>query len=177
MSTEEPRRPEGRLIRAARRRAALSIAAAAARTAAGDRPALGPDQWANNERGYSSKAKGRDVVPPAWTLARMAEAVGTTPEELEEAGRGDAAAELRKNVQARPAGSEVPDEGADRLIAMLVSEPVPDHHRKVLEFLWEDMDGEGRLKPRADRIASMITWIETRMRRDTGEGGAVVRSL
>lgn len=87
------------------------------------------------------------------------------------------AAQLLETMPAPGAAQGDGDGEADRLIKMLVSLVGEDHHRKVLEFLWDDMDSHGQLKPRAERIASMIAWVETRMKRDAGDGSAAVHSL
>lgn len=91
--------PEGKLIRSARERAIpkLSIRAAAARIG------ISPEHWGNIERGYkSSGAAGeprRLDISPAL-IAKMARAVGVSPELLETEGeRPDAAAELRQIIR------------------------------------------------------------------------------
>lgn len=60
--------------------------------------------WTQNEQGYRKVALGL-VIPIRATpekLARMALVVGATPDELEEAGRGDAARMLGKLIEAGP---------------------------------------------------------------------------
>jgi transcriptional regulator with XRE-family HTH domain len=90
--TDRPvQRPEGALIGRAQKRSGLSQRAAA--RLAG----ISENHWRNIVKGYSTVSAG--VTAPikgnADTVARMAQAVGVTPEELEEVGREDAAAVLR----------------------------------------------------------------------------------
>lgn len=77
-------------------------------------------RWGQIVRGYQTM--GDDVFAavraPADTLARMAKVVGVTPEQLEEAGRGDAAEELRELVAdalAQPPADESAEVLADRI--------------------------------------------------------------
>lgn len=60
-------------------------------------------RWRQIVKGYqqANKETRVRVVAPAGTLARMAAAVSATPEDLEKAGREDAAVQLRK-LQTRP---------------------------------------------------------------------------
>lgn len=90
--TERPeQRPEGRLIAAASKSSPLSVREAAAEVG------MSEGRWYQIVRGYQTISKGvyAPVRGPAETLARMAKVVGVTPEQLEEAGRDDAAEELR----------------------------------------------------------------------------------
>lgn len=83
--------PWGKLITDALERSGLS-----ARKAAGKVP-LSEGRWRQIVSGYQNVSKGvyAPVRGPAETLARMAQVVGVTPEQLAEADREDAAAELR----------------------------------------------------------------------------------
>lgn len=99
-----PSTAEGALVRRARERVRpkISIAAAAKRAN------MSPDNWGHVERGYQSTGRGqppRQVIPPTGTLAHMANAVGITPQELEDIGRSDAADALRDlhSLRAEPA--------------------------------------------------------------------------
>lgn len=90
--TERPeQRPEGRLIGIAQKRPRLSN-----REAAG-RAGMSEGHWRAIVSG--SRSMGKDlwmpVKAPPETLARMAQVVGVTPEQLAEAGREDAAEALR----------------------------------------------------------------------------------
>lgn len=91
--TDRPEQlPEGRLIALAQKRARLSGREAARRAG------MSEGHWRAIVSGSRSISKGNwvPVGAPADTLARMAEAVGATPEQLEAAGRADAAEELRE---------------------------------------------------------------------------------
>jgi hypothetical protein len=85
--------PEATLIGLARKAAGLSVPAAVRRTT---EDVIGQARWSQIESGYENKAgrpvpvRGRDD-----TVAHMSFAVGVTPEELEDAGRPDAADVLR----------------------------------------------------------------------------------
>ena len=91
MSGRPAQRPEGKLIERAQKRSSLSQRQAA--PLAG----ISENHWRNIVKGYSTVSAG--VTAPirghAETVARMAQVVGVTPEQLTEAGRDDAAVELR----------------------------------------------------------------------------------
>lgn len=85
---------EGKLIRRARQRYRPKIAMADAAARVG----ISTENWGHIERGYQSTGRGhqpRTVIPPADTLAHMANALDVTPEELSAIGRQDAADALR----------------------------------------------------------------------------------
>jgi transcriptional regulator with XRE-family HTH domain len=66
-------------------------------TEAARRAGISDTRWSQLENGYRM-VRGQpepEPPPPAATLARMAQAVGVTAAELEQAGRADAAAEMR----------------------------------------------------------------------------------
>ncbi|GAB3213284.1 hypothetical protein GCM10027294_43410 [Marinactinospora endophytica] len=115
METQTARPPEGELIEEARGRTGMSQNAAA--RAAG----ISGTRWRQIVKGYGT-ASGVvvQVTGPAETVARMARVVGVTPEELEEAGRDDAADQLREIEATDPdptlhrQAAEVPPDG-DRL--------------------------------------------------------------
>lgn len=97
MSRPQPP-PEAQLI--ARKRndpPHMPVSRAAARAGISD------TRWSQLENGYR-KIRGHyePERAPADTLARMALAVGVTPDELEDAGRHDAAGELRVMLETRP---------------------------------------------------------------------------
>lgn len=103
--TEKPTpTPEGKLIQAAIKRAGLSARKAA------DRAGISEGRWRQIASGYQVAAKGTyiPVVGPPDTVAAMAHVAGVTPEQLAEAGRKDAAEELR---------GIAPSGGADPLTA------------------------------------------------------------
>lgn len=90
--TEKPTpTPEGKLLQSATKRAGLSARRAA------EKAGLSEGRWRQIVHGYQTVSKGTHipVVGRAETLATMAQAVGVTPEQFEEAGRQDAADELR----------------------------------------------------------------------------------
>lgn len=91
-NTPEPP-PEGELIRVARLARGLSPEGAAARA----QIKLGGARWRQIERGY--KTRDETVRAPAGTLAHMAHAVAVPPDQLEGAGRPDAASILREIIR------------------------------------------------------------------------------
>jgi hypothetical protein len=89
---------DGDLIRRARERMVPRMSIREAARLTGD----SEGNWGHCERGYQLMADGarRSIAhPPAPTLARMASVVGVTPVQLEEIGRGDAAAILREILE------------------------------------------------------------------------------
>lgn len=90
---EKPKQaPEGVLLETMRNAARPILSIRGVAKAAG----ISEGRWRQIENGYQSVRKGEyiDVRAPADTLARMAKAVGASPEQLRDAGRGDAADEL-----------------------------------------------------------------------------------
>lgn len=87
---EPPR--EAALIEAARRRARLTVRKAASEAGIGDA------RWRQITSGYQSIGGGeyKRVTAPADTLARMAQAVGATPDQLRRVDRDDAARSLEE---------------------------------------------------------------------------------
>jgi transcriptional regulator with XRE-family HTH domain len=120
MTTKPEPQPEGKLIMDARKRARLSGREAARRAG------ISEGRWRQIVNGYMVVTKGvysPVVGAPADTVARMAQSVDVTPEQLEEAGRADAAEELKKlNAGARAVADHVPDD-LDRRIARLKADP------------------------------------------------------
>ena len=95
MNDPPPPTAEGELIRQARDLAIprLSIRAAATRIG------MSPEHWGNIERGYRYAKQDeppRPFAAPAPTIAKMASAVGVTPDQLTDAGREDAARMLEE---------------------------------------------------------------------------------
>lgn len=80
---------------------------------------IGEARWRQIVNGYSSPGSGTymPVIAPAATLARMAAAVGVTPEQLEEVGRGDAA-EILRDLPAKSDQEESGDLMADYIRIM-----------------------------------------------------------
>lgn len=90
MTETPPQRPEGELIKGALRRSRLSARKAA------DLAGISEGRWRQIVNGYQSvSGTALAVKGPPETVARMAQVVGVTPEELDSADRGDAAEELR----------------------------------------------------------------------------------
>lgn len=93
-------------------------------------------RWRHIVNGYQPHGAGQNlaVIAPAATLARMARAVGVTPEQLAEVGRADAADELRTmaEFEAPAHGVDTPPlpPELDELIAIYVS--ADDDEREVL---------------------------------------------
>lgn len=72
------------------------------RTAAG-RASISEGRWRQIAKSFKQESGGVriPVRAPAGTLARMAKVVGATPDQLREAGRDDAAAELERSMTVR----------------------------------------------------------------------------
>lgn len=101
--------PEGELIAAALKRAGLSTRAAAKRAGMSD------NRWHQIVKGFQTVSAGvhAPVRGPAETVARMAQVVGVTPEQLAEAGRDDAAEALRTLSADKPLRPPTASEIAD----------------------------------------------------------------
>ena len=151
-----PKTPEGRLLRSARVRTIpkLSIRAAAARIG------MSPEQWGYAERGYVPRRGSeppRVFHPPAATLARMARAVGISPERLESEGeRPDAAGELLEIARDEAAASPAADSPDDAAAVLFPDDP-------VAQAIWRQPGPE---EVRADQIRQ---WKEIQARRQGGE--------
>lgn len=119
MSDEPEQRPEGRLIERAMKSSRLTGRKAA--------PLAGMSEgrWRQIVSGRQPVTKGvyAPVRAPADTLARMARVVGVTPEQLEEAGRPDAADELRELVAEALAQKAQPAPDAEVLADRIRSDP------------------------------------------------------
>jgi len=92
MSERPEQRPEGTLIGRAQKRSRMSQREAATRAG------ISEARWRNIVSGYQTISAGQyaPIKGPADTVARMAQVVGVTAEELADAGeREDAAQELR----------------------------------------------------------------------------------
>lgn len=104
---EQPR--EGALIKASLKRTGKS-ARKAAREAG-----MSEGRWRQIVDGYQIVSAGvyAPVRGPAETVARMASVAGVLPDDLEAAGRGDAAAELRASDEKRAAKADLSTLPAD----------------------------------------------------------------
>jgi hypothetical protein len=129
MDERPEQRPEGALIAAALKRSRMSQRQAAAKAG------ISENRFRAIVHGYQTVSAGTHapVRGPAETLARIAQVVGVTPEQLEEADRGDAAQELRALLP--PAG--VNDDERIRLIEQKFreSEQAAAEGRALLEQL------------------------------------------
>ncbi len=120
--------PWGKLISDALKRSGLSARKAAQRAGMSD------GRWRQITSGYQNVSRGvfAPVQGPAETVARMAQVVGATPEQLEGAGRADAAEELRTLLGARePSHRELIDDLRAKL----------DELRAVMD---RELDSDGR---------------------------------
>lgn len=90
MEERDYERPEGALIKAAAKRARLSMRKLASAVGISD------TRIRHIVNGYQPVGHGQviEIVAPADTLARIAEAAGVTQDEMREAGRPDAADEM-----------------------------------------------------------------------------------
>lgn len=140
-----PARPEGALIRLARQAAGLTIPDAVRLSG------VSKARWSTVESGYESRGgTTRPVNAKADTIARMAHAVGVTPERMESEGQRPDAAEILREILRSPGQpaperqrrrlAEVPHEGmTDRLIEHFIRQrPLIDDggDREVLEAMW-----------------------------------------
>ncbi len=137
MTTKPDPQPEGKLITEARKRARLSGREAARRAG------ISEGRWRQIVNGYMVVTKGvysPVVGAPAETIARMAQSVDVTPEQLESVGRADAADELRKlNAGARAAADRAPDD-LDRRIARMKADPKQWRRLEKIVDLVEEFD-------------------------------------
>lgn len=118
MTDRPEQRPEGRLIAVAQKRPRLSNREAA------QRAGMSEGHWRAIVSG--SRSMGKDlwmpVRAPADTLARMAQVVGVTPEQLDDAGREDAAEELRALIESdRAQGDDLTPVGTKPTIEELAA--------------------------------------------------------
>jgi transcriptional regulator with XRE-family HTH domain len=137
MTTKPDPQPEGKLITDARKHARLSGREAARRAG------ISEGRWRQIVNGYMVVTKGvysPVVGAPAETIARMAQSVDVTPEQLESAGRADAAEELRKlNAGARAAADRTPDD-LDRRLARMKADPKQWRRLEKIVDLVEEFD-------------------------------------
>jgi transcriptional regulator with XRE-family HTH domain len=137
MTTKPEPQPEGKLITDARKRARLSGREAARRAG------ISEGRWRQIVNGYMVVTKGvysPVVGAPADTIARMAQSVDVTPEQLEQVGRADAAEELRRlNADARAVADQAPDD-LDRRIARMKADPKKWRRLEKIVDLVEEFD-------------------------------------
>jgi transcriptional regulator with XRE-family HTH domain len=148
--THRPEPPrEALLLDAARRRASLSIREAAKRAGMSDA------RWRQIATGYQ-RVGGQEIPvrAPADTLARMAQVLGLTPEELERVGRDDAAevlAEISPIAQSseNAHGYSPPVEAVYQILASLP----PDAQQAVIRRLASENPAAIQPFARPDRQA------------------------
>ena len=112
---ETPQQPqEAQLIDAAQKSAVPKMSMRKAAQTAG----ISDGRWRQIVKGYQGTGTGRiPVVAPSDTLARMALAVGVTPDELTKVGRPDAAESLRNILAERETDDvELETVSTDRLL-------------------------------------------------------------
>lgn len=160
-----PARPEGALIRLTRQASGMTVPEAVKRSG------VSKARWSQVESGYETRnGVTRPVQVKPDTLARMARAVGLSPERLESEGqRPDAAEILREILRSQPEGprlSPVPDPAPpldlstadDALIGMFI------------EAWREDTEDDRRLKEALRRTWQLYTVAK-------GDRGTVVDAL
>lgn len=141
--------PEGVALERARQRSGLS------QNEAGRRAGISGTRWRQIVAGWQSSGGGQiPVTAPARTVAKMAWAVGLTPEELGAVGRADAAEELRELL------AEHPELGALRAELAQLMAALPPKRRARLEKLIEEEEAElARL--RVDRLRRLKELMES----------------
>jgi transcriptional regulator with XRE-family HTH domain len=151
-----PARPEGALLRLARQAAGLSIPEAVRLSG------VSKARWSQVESGHETRAGViRPVQAKADTLARMARAVGVTPERLESEGQRADAAEILREILRAP---------AERPLASVPEPPQPpsgDLVDVVVHYLIH-------ARPE-DRASADVLWRQPRM--STTERLKLLRAL
>lgn len=129
--SERPTPPrEAALIATALKRSNLSARAAAQRAGISDA------RWRQITSGYQTVSGTQvPVRAPADTLARMARTVGATPEQLEEAGRADAAEELRDLAQRDAPPSEEREDSGVRALTAVWETLGPEERKRAMRRL------------------------------------------
>lgn len=147
MDERPEQRPEGTLIAAALKRSRLSQRQAATRAG------ISENRWRAIMHGYQNISAGvfAPIRGPGDTVARMARVVGVAPEQLEEAGRADAAEELRNLPPEKPAGPDrptVPPEVVELLDQRLaeVTERIAAREVRIVEALRKALGDEATEK-------------------------------
>jgi Helix-turn-helix domain len=131
--TRPPQRPEGALIQRAMERLDISARAAAARANISD------TRWRHIVAGFEPLGSDtyREVIARPRILAKMAQAVDITPEQLEEAGRSDAATILRDRLANVDLPDELPDADLPTQIDWVHRQPwsATDRERVVRQLI------------------------------------------
>lgn len=152
--SERPEQPdEGRLIGLAQKRSSLSARKAAAEAG------LSEGRWRQIVSGYQTVSAGvyAPVRGPAETLARMAQVVSVTPEQLEQVGRPDAASELRElnGRRERPSNLELANQLREQIAELraVMDEKFGPENKQVRDALINGLEAivEESSTNRADR--------------------------
>jgi hypothetical protein len=144
MDQRPPQPPEGKLIADAAEDLDLSIRAAA------QRAGLSYGRWRQIVQGYQNVSPGvyAKVVGPARTVARMAQVVGVTPEQMESEGRRPDAAEVMRRNAAQPHAAPPATEPAPASRPLRVLQV--DDERELASFIAEVDDELARRVPATD---------------------------
>lgn len=152
---DKPQQPaEGALIQRAMIRQRLSARQAATKAA------MSEGRWRQIVAGYQS-ARGQHIpvtAPPA-TLARMAQAVGLTPDDLTTAGRADAADVLRDLATAQPGPAQsTPASRSEALTKVMRSDKLTDDQkRRIVELLIAEQAAFDRqIAERAEQLIHLV---------------------
>jgi hypothetical protein len=142
MRPDQP--PEGKLIAEAAERMDISIREAARRAG------LSYGRWRQIAQGYQNVSPGEfaKVRAPARTLAKMALVTGVSPEQMEAAGRPDAAAVMRET----PRLPAPPDPGRHRAPLTADADAAAVEAYRVVV----DAEREAGLPPRDDQEARIF---------------------
>ncbi len=155
-----PALPEGILIRRAREAAGITVPEAA--QAAG----ISKARWTQVETGYETRqGAARPVRAKPGTIARMAHAVGISPERMETEGTRPDAAEVLREIErqeprpsAVPAG-EPPVPGTVERVVRALLPSLPPEHRDVITGITRLTDGEGRPLSDEKKLAMIEAWV------------------
>lgn len=147
MNERPEQRPEGRLIALAQKHSRMSQREVAKRAG------ISEARWRNIVSGYQTVSAGTyaAIRGPADTVARMAQAVGVTPEQLEAADREDAAAELRElpPLQEPEVSADI-DEQVEKLTAEI--QEIRKELRELRELRQGDRERERELAEELEKL-------------------------
>jgi transcriptional regulator with XRE-family HTH domain len=112
-------------------------------------------RWSQIENGYETRGDGfKEVRGRRDTIAHMANAVGVSPERLEEAGRPDAARvlrEIQRNAPAEPAAVPGPQPEPPPELEFEDDDPLtPEERAAALAFIREVRKGIARVRAREE---------------------------
>jgi hypothetical protein len=143
---------------------------------------ISESRWRQIAKGYQQVDKGTQlrVVAPPGTLARMARAVGATPEALEQAGRSDAAQELSKLPSAASVSmlDDLSDDDLVKELAKRLADRHEGHNGSVRNDGAWDESKDGRVPGALGTMVGIpapddagMVWHEESNERDHGRGG------